>query len=27
LEDGSTAKVSTKDGADYRYPHCEATPK
>jgi hypothetical protein len=27
MEDGSTAKVSTKDGADYRYPHCEATPK
>jgi hypothetical protein len=27
LEDGSTRKVSTKDGADYRYPHCEATPK
>jgi len=27
LEDGSTAKVSTKNGADYRYPHCEATPK
>ena len=27
LEDGSTVKVSTKDGADYRYPHCEATPK
>ena len=27
VEDGSTAKVSTKDGADYRYPHCEATPK
>jgi hypothetical protein len=27
LQDGSTRKVSTKDGADYRYPHCEATPK
>ena len=27
LKDGATAKVSTKDGADYRYPHCEATPK
>ena len=27
LEDGSTVKVSRKDGADYRYPHCEATPK
>jgi len=27
LEDGSTVKVSTKDGANYRYPHCEATPK
>jgi len=27
LEDGSTVKVSTNDGADYRYPHCEATPK
>jgi len=27
LEDGSTVQVSTKDGADYRYPHCEATPK
>ena len=27
LKDGSTRKVSTKDGADYRYPHCEATPK
>ena len=27
LEDGSTMKVSTNDGADYRYPHCEATPK
>ena len=27
LKDGSTRRVSTKDGADYRYPHCEATPK
>jgi len=27
LKDESTVKVSTKDGADYRYPHCEATPK
>jgi len=27
LEDGSTVKVSTNAGADYRYPHCEATPK
>ena len=27
LEDGATVKVSTRDGADYRYPHCEATPK
>jgi len=27
LEDESTVKVSTKDGADYRYPHMEATPK
>jgi hypothetical protein len=27
LEDGSTVQVSTKGGADYRYPHCEATPK
>ncbi|MBW8039308.1 MAG: ankyrin repeat domain-containing protein [Planctomycetes bacterium] len=27
LKDGSTTKVSTNDGADYRYPHCEATPK
>ncbi|MDP6354492.1 MAG: hypothetical protein QF473_05310 [Planctomycetota bacterium] len=27
LADGSTVKVSTKDRADYRYPHCEATPK
>ena len=27
LKDGSTVKVSTREGADYRYPHCEATPK
>jgi len=27
LKDGATRKVSTNDGADYRYPHCEATPK
>ena len=27
LKDGSTVKVSTNDGADYRYPHCEAAPK
>ncbi|MGB2806845.1 MAG: ankyrin repeat domain-containing protein [Sedimentisphaerales bacterium] len=27
LENGSTVKVSTNDSADYRYPHCEATPK
>jgi hypothetical protein len=27
LKDGSTRKVSTKDGADYRYPHCEDAPK
>lgn len=27
LEDGSTRKASTNDGADYRYPHGEATPK
>ncbi len=27
LKDGSTAKVSTNDKADYRYPHMEATPK
>ena len=27
LADGSTVKVATDDGADYRYPHCEATPK
>jgi len=26
-ETGATIKVSTRDGADYRYPHCEATPK
>jgi Tol biopolymer transport system component len=26
LKDGFTTKVSTNDGADYRYPHCEATP-
>jgi Tol biopolymer transport system component len=26
LKDGSTEKVSTNDNADYRYPHCEATP-
>ena len=26
LKDGSTTKVSTNDGADYRYPHGEATP-
>ena len=26
-KDGSTRKVSTNDGADYRYPHCEDTPK
>ncbi len=25
--DGSTRKISTDDGADYRYPHCEDTPK
>ena len=25
--DGATRKVSTDDGADYRYPHCEDTPK
>ena len=23
----TTVKVSTREGADYRYPHCEATPK
>jgi len=27
LKGGSTVKVSTNDSADYRYPHCEATPK
>jgi hypothetical protein len=27
VKDGTTRKVSTTDGADYRYPHCEATPK
>ena len=27
LKDGSTTKVSTNNAADYRYPHCEATPK
>ena len=27
LKDGTTKKVSTNDRADYRYPHCEATPK
>ena len=27
VKDGSTAKVSTQEGADYRYPHMEATPK
>jgi len=27
VEDGTTMKVSTKGGADYRYPHMEATPK
>jgi len=27
LKDGVTVKVSTNDTADYRYPHCEATPK
>ena len=27
LKDGSTRKVSTTVGADYRYPHIEATPK
>ncbi len=27
LKDGATVKVSTNDGADYRYPHTEATPK
>jgi len=27
VEDGSTIKVSTQEGADYRYPHMEAAPK
>ena len=27
VKDGSTVKVSTQEGADYRYPHMEATPK
>ncbi len=27
LKDRSTKQVSTNNGADYRYPHCEATPK
>ena len=27
LEDGDNVKVSTRNGADYRYPHTEATPK
>ena len=27
VKNGSTTKVSTRDGADYRYPHTEATPK
>jgi hypothetical protein len=27
LKDGNTAKVSTDAKADYRYPHCEDTPK
>ncbi len=27
VQDGSTRKVSTTVGADYRYPHMEATPK
>jgi len=27
VKDGSTTKVSTQEGADYRYPHMEATPK
>ena len=27
LKDGATRKVSTNPDADYRYPHCEATPK
>jgi len=27
VEEGTTVKVSTRDGAGYRYPHCEAAPK
>ncbi len=27
LADDATVKVSTEDGADYHYSHCEATPK
>ena len=27
VKDGTTVKVSARDGADYRYPHMEATPK
>ncbi len=27
VKDGTTEKVSARDGADYRYPHMEATPK
>jgi len=27
LKDGTTKQISTDDNADYRYPHCEATPK
>jgi hypothetical protein len=27
LDDGTTTRVSTRDGADYRYPHCEGAPK
>jgi Tol biopolymer transport system component len=27
VEDGSTVKVSTQEGADYRYPHMEGAPK
>ncbi len=27
LADENIVQVSTSDGADYRYPHCEATPK
>ena len=27
LKDGTTRKVSTNDNADYRYPHCQDTPK